>query len=998
IFTLLQPQIVRTGLLPQAQTLPNWKAPTSRDIPPVVLSNIPKTDPSAIQAYLSLIGSSYDILRRVKAVVEKTESSATTQSQQPSLKQTISDLRLDSYQSRRPSAQSITGDNERRSSVSRPKGPSTAPLSTVPSIYFDCNFHLENPRTFDFVTERSDIIRSPQHVEDKGKPKNDGVFPPTGRKALATNAILQEKLSWYLDTVEIHLITSISNASTTFFTALGSLQALHAEATASVDKIQALRNDLLNLDSDMALGGLQVVQLQQRRENVRRLTEATTQLQEVITSVNSCEKLIGGGDYMTGLDELEDVIKLLAGEPPKRQREAFQRLSENMRLVDLRRLHVLDGASNDIDELRNRIRSGLEREFCAMLLQDIRKHVESVSTAATLSRLGSLLLSSKRISRALPPQEPAYMVVDNDLKTKLRSQISGLHRVNYAAAAATTYKTETFRELKGIVRRHLPSASDDDTLSTASGHGQNGRPLNQQERSSILARNLRQLDHEDAYTMLSKIYANTSESLRRLGTQIKILLDIISDLEDKQEEPSRSSSLTRNRGGGRDGSKSRSASPMQHPRNRILDILDMSNLLTQAIELVQGQIVKVLRVRSDQTTKLPLTEFIRYFSLNKLFVTECEAISGSGSVALNSLINGQIKDFVGNFGDSQLRRLIQVMDSDRWDAKDFGDEEKQRLSNILETEFNDPEVWTSTSKIWEEPKPTEGPESQSTSTDSASVSAKEKVRTATIGGQKYVLPESALVMLNILEDFLHLIAEMPSMIPDIAPRLLDCLKLFNSRSSQLILGAGATRSAGLKNITTKHLALASQALSFIIALIPYLSEFIRRHSITSSHVAEFDKVKRLYQDHQNGIHEKLVEIMSSRASVHVAAMKKIDWDAVEDTKATSPYMEVLTKETGTLYRVLSKHLPSSTVAIIMKPVFENYKRQWSDAFQSATILTELGRERMLSDLELFKSRIDRIEGSGDLSDYLISLVKAKTVIPTPKVSTPENTSELAGST
>ena len=35
---------------------------------------------------------------------------------------------------------------------------------------------------------------------------------------------------------------------------------------------------------------------------------------------------------------------------------------------------------------------------------------------------------------------------------------------------------------------------------------------------------------------------------------------------------------------------------------------------------------------------------------------------------------------------------------------------------------------------------------------------------------------------------------------------------------------------------------------------------------------EYDKVKRLYQDHQVSINEKLVEIMSGRAARHVKAM------------------------------------------------------------------------------------------------------------------------------
>ena len=85
--------------------------------------------------------------------------------------------------------------------------------------------------------------------------------PQPGRKALATNAILQEKLSWYMDTVEVHLISAISTASTSFFAALGSLRELQTEAAESVAKIRELREDLKRLDEQMAIGGLEVVKI-----------------------------------------------------------------------------------------------------------------------------------------------------------------------------------------------------------------------------------------------------------------------------------------------------------------------------------------------------------------------------------------------------------------------------------------------------------------------------------------------------------------------------------------------------------------------------------------------------------------------------------------------------------------------------------------------------------------------------------------------------------------
>ncbi|KAG9792241.1 GARP complex component, partial [Aureobasidium melanogenum] len=751
-----------------------------------------------------------------------------------------------------------TPQPKRRQSGQR-RHAAVTPLSTIPPVYFEEDFHLENPRTFDIVSEHSEIVRDPTGT-------------PSGRKSLATNAILQEKLSWYMDTVEVHLINSISTASKSFFSALGSLRELHGEAADSVDRIQKLRKELAKLDKEMAIDGLKVVNLNQRRDNVRQLAHAMMQLQDIVKAVQDCEDLVEKGEVDQALDRLDGAEALMAG-------------------------------------------------------------------------------------REVKPTQPA----------------------------ATTFRALVLREMKSMIRKQLPSSNDDDNVSTVSASTVGGRQMSQQEKSSILARNLRALDAEDWYEMLAKIYTNISEGLRRLSVQVKILLDITSTLPDHTiQSPPRSpepASIDRvmSPPTGRPRAKSTVQAEMQQA-------LDLSSLLGEGVDLVQGQISKVVKVRSQQNSELPLTDFLRYFSLNKLFADECEAISGRSGAALKTVIDTQIKDFVAHFGNSQKHEIIKVMDSDKWDAKDFGEPENEILARVMEGSTNDAVAWIESTMIWQNGS-NDSKGSNGTATN-GTAGAAAKVRSAVVDEQKYILPESALAMLRSIESFQHLAAGIPSMSPEVANLLLDSLKLFNSRSSQLILGAGATRSAGLKNITTKHLALSSQALSFIVALVPYVREFFRRH-LPSHAVAqvmnEFDKVKRLFQEHQNGIHEKLVDIMSGRASMHVKSMKNIDWEEAAKNKATpvSPYMETLTKETATLQKVLAKHLPEGVVSGIMSPVFASYREQWTNAFRGLNLNSTEAKERVLADAEFFKSRISKIEGAGDLGEHIVNIVQAKEVASAP---------------
>lgn len=944
ISTLLQPPIVRSGLAPHVNVAASgFKAPTTRDIPPVTLTNIPHVDSKSFQPYLSQVGSLYEAFRRAKEEVEGDNQLFRRErkgSKDAGRDGAIPPRLARPTPSRTSSVGSLTSPTEesqsRRGSYASKASQSIPSLSTIPPVFFEPDFHLENPRTFDVVSERSEIIRDRNPPPDR---------PNSGRKALATNAILQEKLSWYMDTVEIHLISSISTASKSFFSALGSLRELHGEVSDSIARIQTLRGNLKKLDEEMAVGGLKVVDLKQRRQNVRQLAQAVSQLQGVVRAVSDCEDLVEAGQVETALDQLDDVERLIAGQQSSRAKD----LREMRDLRDLRGIRALDGAFDDLSQLRQRIGKVYETQFLASLLEDLRKHVGSVPHQATLRRWATSFNRTRVKDRQ--SHTPKYMSVETNFRSELQGELEGLARSRHTTPAAAAFKASILREMKAIIRRNLPSSNDDDNESMMSASTQGGRQRSSQEKSTILARNLRDLDPEDAHMMLTRIYTSVSESLRRLSIQVKILLDVTSSLSRPPGSAPRSTVGSPNPES-RDGFLSpRSPSkgtPLITLQEDMQQALDMSSLLGEAVDIIQAQITKVVKVRSEQTAHLPLAPFLRFFTLNRLFADECEAISGRGGQALKNTVDSQIKEFVALFSNQHRHHVIEVLDADKWEARDFGEAQSSLLARVIEGGTQDAPVWTQTTMIWL------GDEEREAGTmngvlSNGNTGSKDKIRSAVIDEQRFILPESAATILQTVESFQCLMTGLPSMGQEIANGLLECLKLFNSRSSQLILGAGATRSAGLKNITTKHLALASQALSFIVALTPYIREFFRRYmsSTASNLMPEFDKVKRLYQDHQNAINEKFIDIMGSRSSIHASAMKKIDWDGAAEKKnpSVSPYIEALTKETGTLHKVLSKHLPAETVASIMKPVFASYKEQWSTSYRDVVLRSAAGKER-----------------------------------------------------
>lgn len=109
------------------------------------------------------------------------------------------------------------------------------------------------------------------------------------------------------------------------------------------------------------------------------------------------------------------------------------------------------------------------------------------------------------------------------------------------------------------------------------------------------------------------------------------------------------------------------------------------------------------------------------------------------------------------------------------------------------------------------------------------------------------------------------------------------------------------------------IALASQSLAVMIALIPKLKDCIGRQlpAKQATSLNEFDRIVKDYQNHQSEIHAKLVAIMNERFTAHVKAMQSIKWDEEElqTGKNANMYMETLVTETVRLHKVLAKYLP-----------------------------------------------------------------------------------------
>ena len=678
------------------------------------------------------------------------------------------------------------------------------PLASVPAIYFDENFQLENPRTFDVVSERSDVIRPPTSTE--GSVASSASSITSQRRALATNAILQEKLSWYMDTVEVHLISSISTASSSFFAALGDLRELHSEATASVQKIQALRKELVRLDEEQAVKGLEIVRLRRRRDNIAKLERAVKQTERVLQAFRGAERSLADNDVEAALVGVAETERLISGKG-------------SGELLDLRSVRTLEAVSTDLVHLRWRIGKAFEARFVECLLSDLRTHVERVPPAETLRRFAQSFqreqyqrfISTNQPGAGVQPPAPPprssglppeYTQLSDTLRSLLMRHLDGLQRAKHVNEAVQAYREAVIKEVKNLIRRNMPS--DDDNESAMSGmtnsrSSTTGIRTSSQDKSMLLARSLRSLGPADSEDLLVRIYTSVSELIRRLGTQQKLLLDATMRMGETAVGGMLSPRLEQNGF----GPASSPSSPLSitsaitgtttgeggDPRSAQPISMDISDLISSAVDIAQTQIVKIVKVRSEQVTIYTTSWFLRYFTLNRLFTQECEAVSVRVGSGLQAAVSGQIREFLNTWQRERIRMLADCLEKDKWAPREFDEERQKAVDRITEAATRDPEEWVKAGRIWElredeeriTPLPattTAAVNGNANDVNGTGKSAGGGKTHAVVDHQKFILPESGIMVLRELENYLKLLTVMPGMSTDIATNLLSFLKVF----------------------------------------------------------------------------------------------------------------------------------------------------------------------------------------------------------------------------
>ncbi|GMS81607.1 hypothetical protein PENTCL1PPCAC_3782, partial [Pristionchus entomophagus] len=199
--------------------------------------------------------------------------------------------------------------------------------------------------------------------------------------------------------------------------------------------------------------------------------------------------------------------------------------------------------------------------------------------------------------------------------------------------------------------------------------------------------------------------------------------------------------------------------------------------------------------------------------------------------------------------------------------------------------------------------------------------------TLTIREERFVVVASALLTVTGLHEHLSHARSLPMMGARILMRTIELLKAFNSRTCQLILGAGALQLVGLKTISVKNLALASRSLQLVSHFIPVLEREFGRilGESDAPQLRYFQKVRTDYSDHVNEIVTKLISVIEHHTSNCLAT-----WSV--GGAPPSLAMQTLCKQLGKFHAGVHGIMPDEQIKGLFSCVHANVCRLLRDRF------------------------------------------------------------------
>uniref|UniRef100_A0A2K6Q7I3 Vacuolar protein sorting-associated protein 54 n=1 Tax=Rhinopithecus roxellana TaxID=61622 RepID=A0A2K6Q7I3_RHIRO len=771
-------------------------------------------------------------------------------------------------------------------------------LEQVPKIFMKPDFALDDSLTFNSVLPWS-------HFNTAGG---------KGNRDAASSKLLQEKLSYYLDIVEVNIAHQISLRSEAFFHAMTSQHELQDYLKKTSQAVKMLRDKIAQIDKVMCEGSLHILRLALTRNNCVKVYNKLKLMATVHQTQPTVQVLLSTSEFVGALDLIATTQEVLQQE--------------------LQGIHSFRHLGSQLCELEKLIDKMMIAEFSTYSHTDLNRPLEDdcqVLEECVINKVSQTEEIDTDVVVKLADQMrmlnfPQWFDLLKDIFSKFTiflQRVKATLNIIHSVVLSVLDKNQRTRELEEISQQK--NAAKDNSLDTEVAY----------------------LIHEGMFISdafgegeLTPIAVDTTSQRNASPSSEPCSSDSVSEPEcttdsSSSKEHTSSSAIP----GGVDIMVSEDMKLTDSELGKLAN--NIQELLYSASDICHDRAVKFLmsRAKDGFLEKLNSMEFITLSRLMETFILDTEQICGRKSMSLLGALQSQANKFVNRFHEERKTKLSLLLDNERWKQADVPAEFQDLVDSISDGKIALPEKKSGTT---EERKPAE---------------------VLIVEGQQYAVVGTVLLLIRIILEYCQCVDNIPSVTTDMLTRLSDLLKYFNSRSCQLVLGAGALQVVGLKTITTKNLALSSRCLQLIVHYIPVIRAHFeaRLPPKQYSMLRHFDHITKDYHDHIAEISAKLVAIMDS---LFDKLLSKYEVKAPVPSACFRNICKQMTK----MHEAIFDLLPEEQTQMLFLRINASYKLHLKKQLSHLNVINDGGPQNGLvtADVAFYTGNLQALKGLKDL--------------------------------
>lgn len=433
----------------------------------------------------------------------------------------------------------------------------------------------------------------------------------------------QEKLSHYLDIIEVRIAEQVASKSQAFFHAMTSHDALMEQLTQTITVLKALRKNIHEIDDSLVKNSLNILHLERARTNRLIVHEKLKLMSTVHQSQPMIQLLLSTPDYVAALDLISTTQEILHQE--------------------LNGIHSFRHLSSQLTEMERLVDKMLSTEFERYATADLNRPLLNDNT-----------------------------VLDGD---KLVSIISGLLRQKHFQFV-DTYKEEAVTTVRALTKQRVIEAlAASDCCSDQQAAALEVAGLSLVERLKLLKDTIQSLtyllervkavyevmkdtadfssgsDTDDIITLSTEHLLTTDEHSRVITKLNDMLISVCDYCHERL-----GSLLTAG----------------TNDKNEKIQ-MEKEKLTNDALTSIKGNENKE-QAWSDKSSWLSdratANQVCQLASMVEGFTEICEKICGKQCTALRSAFKAQASKFVQRFHNERKTKLTLLLESERWRQSD----------------------------------------------------------------------------------------------------------------------------------------------------------------------------------------------------------------------------------------------------------------------------------------------------------------------------------------